>query len=211
MAAGVRCGSAHEAHWAYPSQPSGVYDVKSDVWTVIQGLGVNVQGLRLMAGEKVPAHYHPGRSTAVVGPDNKTLAFFGEVHPRVAAHMNLDKTCYVFEIHLDAFAAQGTKKARGALVLDPLLPIERDFAFLVADKTEGETLLRSVKKAHRQIVSVTLFDVFSGKGVAPGMKSMAIRVKIQPQGASLTDEQIAEMSQAIVAAAQKSCQGTLRT
>jgi phenylalanyl-tRNA synthetase beta chain len=211
MAAGVRCGVHQSPHWAAKTRASSVYDVKADVWAVIEGLGVNVQGLRLTGGEALPAHYHPGRSTVVIGPDNKPIGFFGELHPQVAKVLSLDKVSAIFEIYLDAFAPYALKMPRSPLALNPLLPLERDFAFLVAEKTEVESLIRTAKKADRQIVAVSLFDVFAGKGVEPGWKSVALRIKIQPQGASLTDPEIKTISDAVIAAIEKTCQGKLRT
>ncbi len=210
MAAGVRCGVTHSAHWSTPTKSNTIYDVKADVWALVEGLGLNTQALRL-SQENLPVHYHPGRSAVIIGPNNKSLGYFGELHPQVAKALSLDKVCYVFEVYVDAFTAVAQKKSRSLLTLHPLLPIERDFAFLVEHKTPAEFLFKAAKKADRKIVDVTLFDVFEGKGIEPGYKSIALRVLIQPQEANLTDADIKNISDAIVAAVEKSCQGKLRT
>ena len=211
MAAGVRCGTHHTTHWAAKARIPNVYDVKADVWNVIEGLGLNVQGLRLTKGEHLPAFYHPGRSACVLGPDNKVLGCFGVLHPQVAQALSLDHAPMVFEIHLEAFAPYTLKMPRSLLTLNPLLPVERDFAFLVPERTEVESLLKAAKKADRHIIATTLFDVFEGKGMEPGFKSVAFRVKIQPQGTSLTDRDLKTLCESVVTAIEKTCQGKLRT
>jgi phenylalanyl-tRNA synthetase beta chain len=73
------------------------------------------------------------------------------------------------------------------------------------------TLLKAAKNADKALISdVGIFDLFEGKGVGDGQKSVAIRVTLQPTDKTLTDEEIDRVSAAVVAAVTKATGGTLR-
>jgi phenylalanyl-tRNA synthetase beta chain len=118
-----------------------------------------------------------------------------------------------FEVFLDAVPAPRARsgKARPLLILSPFQPFERDFAFLVDESVAAETLLRAARGVDRKLIAdVRLFDVYRGKGVDPGKKSLAITVVLQPVEATLTDEAIDAFSQKMIAAVEKATGGTLR-
>ena len=87
-------------------------------------------------------------------------------------------------------------------------PVERDFAFVVDREVSAETLLRATRGVDRKLVSdIRLFDVYEGKGLPDGKKSLAIAVTLQPQEATLTDAEIDAFSQRLVAAVAKATGG----
>ncbi len=87
----------------------------------------------------------------------------------------------------------------------------RDFAFVVDEGVEAETLLKAVRGAEKKLVAgVSLFDVYQGKGVAEGRKSLAVEVTLQPREKTLTDEEIEAVSARIIAQVEKATGGTLR-
>jgi phenylalanyl-tRNA synthetase beta chain len=93
---------------------------------------------------------------------------------------------------------------REAYAPPALQPVRRDFAFIVPDKVSAEQLLRAVRGADKTaITSVALFDLFQGRGVPEGMKSLAVEVVLQPAEKSFTDEDLQAISDRIVAAAAK--------
>ena len=78
--------------------------------------------------------------------------------------------------------------------------------------TWAETLLRAARSVDRKLVSeIRLFDVYEGKGLPEGKKSLAISVVLQPQEATLTDSDIEAFSKRLVAAVEKATGGTLRS
>ena len=87
-------------------------------------------------------------------------------------------------------------------------PVERDFAFVVDRDLPAETLLRAARGVDRKLVTeIRLFDVYEGKGLPEGKKSLAIAVVLQPQDATLTDAEIEAFSQKLVAAVEKATGG----
>ena len=169
-----------------------------------------VESLQVTAD--APAWYHPGRS-GVVKQGNKPLAQFGEIHPGILTAMGLTGPAAGFEVFLDAAPAPRARsgKARPLLILSPFQPVERDFAFVVDESVAAETLLRAARGVDKKLIAdVRLFDVYRGKGVDPGKKSLAITVVLQPVEATLTNEAIEAFSQKLIAAAEKATAVTLR-
>ena len=92
------------------------------------------------------------------------------------------------------------------------MPVERDFAFLVDRSVSAAVPLRAARNADKVLVAdVGIFDLFEGKGVEPGKKSVAVRVTLQPTSKTLTDEEIDKVGAAIVAAVGKATGGVLRS
>ncbi len=149
-----------------------------------------------------PGWFHPGRSgTIALGP--KVIAQFGEIHPKVLAAFDIKLPVSGFEIILDALPEPKTK-ARAPFAPSPFQAIERDFAFVVDRNVAAGDLIRAVKNAERVLIdSVSLFDVYEGKGVPEGKKSLAVAVRLQPKDRTLTDAEIEAVAGKIVAAAVK--------
>jgi phenylalanyl-tRNA synthetase beta chain len=117
-----------------------------------------------------------------------------------------------FEVFLDAVPeprSRGT--ARPLPRLSPFMPVARDFAFVVDEDVPAETLLKAARGVDKKLVSeVRLFDLYRGKGLPEGKKSLAIAVTLQPETATLTDAEIEAFSAKLVAAVEKATGGTLR-
>ena len=97
------------------------------------------------------------------------------------------------------------------LELSAFQPVERDFAFLVDDSVAAEALVRAARGADKQLITaVSVFDLYAGKGVEPGKKSLAIAVTLQPRDKTLTDPEIEAVADKIVAQVAKATGGTLR-
>ena len=158
------------------------------------------------------AWYHPGRSgTLALGP--KVIAQFGELHPVILAAFDIKGPASAFEIFLDAIPEPKAKgKARSTFAPSPYPAVDRDFAFVVDSKVTAEDVLKAAKSADRVLIErAELFDVYEGKGVPDGKKSLAISVRLQPRDKTLTDAEIEATAQKIVAAVTKATGGTLRT
>ncbi len=211
VAGGLRAGMTGPRHWAEAPRPVDVFDAKADALAALAECGAPVASLQTYA--EAPAHYHPGRSgTLRLGPKT-VLAAFGELHPRVAADMDVRGPIAGFEVFLDAIPLPKVAggKARPALELAPFQAVVRDFAFIVGDDVAAEALVRAVRGADKAlIVDARVFDLFTGAGVPEGKVSLAIAVTLQPRGATLTEAEIESVSKKIVAAAEKAVGAALR-
>jgi phenylalanyl-tRNA synthetase beta chain len=209
VAAGIRAGEPAR-HWTKANIRPDWIAAKSDAIAALEAAWGEV-GAPVQAA--APAWYHPGRSgTIALGP--KPLAHFGELHPRIIAALDLKGPVAGFEIFLDAIPEAKSRggKARAKLDASDLMPVERDFAFVVDAKIAAQDVVKAARSADRQLIErVDVFDVYEGKGVPEGRKSLAIAVKLQPKERTLTDAEIEAVAQKIVTAVTKATGGTLRT
>jgi phenylalanyl-tRNA synthetase beta chain len=146
-----------------------------------------------------------------LGP--KVLAYFGELHPKIIAAFDLKGPVSAFEVFLDAIPESKAKgKARSLFSPSQFQPVERDFAFVVDASVTAEAVIKAAKTAERDLIErVDIFDVYEGKGVPEGKKSLAISVRLQPKDKTLADAEIETIAGKIVAAVTKATGGTLRT
>jgi phenylalanyl-tRNA synthetase beta chain len=214
-ATGIRTGTARVGgagrHWTGKAEPVGVFDAKADLAALLDSLGYDIDKVQVLP-EPAPWS-HPGRGGRVAqGP--KTLGWFGELHPAWAAAMDIQSAVAAFELDLDALPEPRRKPSRTkpALALSDLMPLSRDFAFVVDRTVPAATILRAARGADKALIAdATVFDVFEGAHVGEGKKSVAIEVTLQPVDRTLTDEEIENVSAAIVAAVTKTTGGVLRT
>ncbi|MBG6199585.1 phenylalanyl-tRNA synthetase beta chain [Labrenzia sp. EL_13] len=215
VAAGVRRGTAKlqgaSRHWSGSSTGVDVYDAKADAEAALAAIGAPVE--KLQVHTDAPGTFHPGRSGCLkLGPKN-ALAVFGEIHPRTLAELDLEGPLVAFEIYLDALPQPKTKggRSKGALNASHLMPVRRDFAFLVGKDVKAEVLLKAARGAEKTLIAdVTLFDIYVGQGVPDDQKSVAIDVLLQPRQKTLTDEEIDAVAKKIIANVEKATGGTLR-
>ena len=199
-AAILLAGEARGRDWrSGPATRPDAHDAKAEALAALAALGVPVQRLQVAA----PANgwWHPGRAGRLV-LGKAVLADFGIIHPRVSAQFDVKGPVAAVELYLDALPPRSRKT--GAYAPSPLLPLSRDFAFVVDETLPADSLLRAVAGADKALISsVSLFDRYSGPGVAPGKLSLAVEVTLQPTVATLTEADIEAVSAKVVAAAAK--------
>jgi phenylalanyl-tRNA synthetase beta chain len=198
-------------HWSSRAEPVDVFDAKADAFAVLAAAGAPMQALQVIPGG--PAWFHPGRSgTIQIGPQN-ILGHFGELHPRAIAALKAEGPLVAFEVILDKIPEPKAKatRAKPLLELSPFQPVERDFAFVVEISVKAADIVRAAQNVDKKlIVGVTVFDVYEGKGIEPGKKSIAIAVTMQPRDKTMTDAEIDALGAKIVAEVAKKTGGALR-
>jgi phenylalanyl-tRNA synthetase beta chain len=182
-----------------------LFDLKGDLFALLEELNAPVGSLQLAQGQTSP-WWHPGRSARVQLGPKQVLAEFGELHPSLLKAMDVDGPVYGFELVLENVPEPKRKatKTRPALELSPLMPLSRDFAFLVDAAKPAADLVRAVAGADKALIAeARVFDVYEGPGVPDGQRSIAVEVRIQPREKTLTEAEIEAVSAKVVAAAEK--------
>ena len=209
VAAGVRYTVAGR-HWT-GTRDADLFDAKADALAALDAAGAPVGSLQ--AAPEARAWWHPGRSGVLrLGPKN-VLAEFGELHPGILKTLGIEGRVIGFEVVLDAVPQPKKQalKARPPLVRSELMPVSRDFAFLMDDTVAAQDVIRAVRGADKTLISdVQIFDLYRGKGVPDGQVSMALEVTLQPTEKTLTDKEIEAVAASIVAAVEKATGGSLR-
>ncbi|NVO26443.1 phenylalanine--tRNA ligase subunit beta [Donghicola sp. C2-DW-16] len=206
---GVLIGRTGPKNTHGSSRPVDVFDAKADVEAILAAIGApaKVQIMRDTA-----EWFHPGRSGRICLGPKKTLAVFGELHPKVLDAMDVKGPAVAFtiwpaEIPLPRKAAT----TRPALKVSDLQAVERDFAFVVDANVEALTLVNAAAGADKALIEeVRVFDEFIGGSLGEGKKSLAITVRLQPTEATLNDKDLEAISAKIIEKVQKATGATLR-
>ena len=159
-----------------------------------------------------PGFIPAASGTIQIGPQNM-LGHFGELHPRALKALDAEGPLVAFEVILERIPEPKAKptRAKPMLELSAFQPVTRDFAFVVDRAVKAADIVRAAQNADKKLITgVTVFDVYEGKGIEPGKKSIAIAVTIQPREKTMTDEEIEALAGKIVAEVTKRTGGTLR-
>jgi phenylalanyl-tRNA synthetase beta chain len=214
-AAGIRKGTASVRgagrHWSGGATSVDTFDAKSDAMALLATLGVPTGGLQIVSGGS--SAFHPGRSATLRFGPKTIVGTFGELHPRVLEALDVDGPLVGFEVILDDIPAPKSKptKAKARLDLAELMPLQRDFAFIVDRAVEAGDIVKAALGADRSLISdIVVFDVYAGQGVPDGKKSVAIAATIQPRDHTLTDAEIEVIASKIIADVVKKTGAALR-
>jgi phenylalanyl-tRNA synthetase beta chain len=213
-ASGVRHGLASSQglgrHWS-GSAAADALDSKADAFAVLSAAGAPMQALQIVPGGA--GWLHPGRSgTIQIGPQN-VLGYFGELHPRTLEALGAGGPLLAFEVILDRIpdAKQRPTRAKPVLEISAFQPVSRDFAFIVDRTVKAGDIVRAAQGVDRKLITtVTVFDVYEGKGIDDGKKSVAIAVTMQPREKTMTDQEIEAVAAKIVTEVNKKTGGVLR-
>lgn len=211
VASGVRHMELGDRNWLSKdsSRPVSAYDAKADALAVLEACGMNASKVQITTD--APGYYHPGRSATLrQGPT--VIGWFGELHPSALEVLDIKGPACGFEVFMNAIAAsKKTGTAKPLLKPLPFQPLRRDFAFIVDADVSAESILKLAQGSQKDLIErVDVFDVYAGKGIEPGKKSIAITVMLQPREKTLTDAEIEGISNSIVKAVADKTGATLR-
>lgn len=200
---GVVCGLASDESWDNASRAVDFFDIKADVENLL-----NCAGVVNYRFESASHHaLHPGQSAAIYVAD-RLLGYIGAVHPQFEKMLGLNGRCFVFELEI---AALGSKNLPKAQEISKFPANRRDIAIVVDDdKVVGEIMDCIEKFGENQLVGLNLFDVYTGKGIAHGKKSLAISLILQDKSKTLQESDIQATVDSILAALSQEFDAFLR-
>ena len=203
--AGAITGRRHAHIWNQSNDMVDFYDAKG----IIEELFADLRITRYTV--EAGTHYamHPGK-TALFKKGRDVLATIGEVHPAVLAAYGITKPVYIFELDAKTVMKYMAKDFKYKAL--PKYPaINRDLAMLVALDINSADIEKAMTKAAGQnLVQITLFDVYTGKQVEAGKKSLAFALTFQSNDKTLTDAEVNTAIEKIIAKLQKDFNADLR-
>ncbi|MDH2919179.1 MAG: phenylalanine--tRNA ligase subunit beta, partial [Sideroxydans sp.] len=190
---GLAYGTQQTEQWGITARTVDFYDVKADVEALFSTLA-----LRFVAAQH-PA-LHPGRSAQIfVG--ERAIGWLGELHPHTQQQYDLPLAPVWFELDLEVLL---TSRVPRLADIAKFLPVRRDLAVVVDETVNAAALLDAMIATHAPLVhEIALFDVYRGKGLENGKKSLAFRVLVQDTQKNLTDAEIETSIAVLVAALQQ--------
>ncbi|MDH2326513.1 phenylalanine--tRNA ligase subunit beta [Cereibacter sp. SYSU M97828] len=210
LATGLLVGASAQRDTYGSRRALDVFDAKADAEAVLAAIGAPA---KVQVSRKVAGWWHPGRS-GVIGLGPNAMATFGEVHPRILNALDVKGPAVAFTIQIANIPLPKVKTpTRPALKISDLQAVERDFAFVVDAGTEALALVNAAAGADKALIeSVRVFDQFASEAQkAEGKKSLAITVRLQPEGKTLTDKDIEAVSAKIVEKVAKATGAALRS
>ena len=203
--AGAITGRRQLQGWNQSNDLVDFYDAKGIVENLLQE--VRVSRYTVEAG----THYamHPGK-TALFKKGRDVIATVGEVHPSVLAAYGITKPVYIFELDVDTVMKYMAKDLKHKAL--PKYPAtSRDLAMLVdVDICAADIEKAMTKAAGQNLTQITLFDVYTGKQVEEGKKSLAFSLTFQSNDKTLTDAEIDPAIEKIIEKLQKDFNANLR-
>ena len=198
--AGLGYGGAFPEQWGAPARNVDFFDIKADLEFLLAPAVARFE-------KAVHPALHPGRSARVV-VDGKAIGFVGELHPQWLQKYDLPLAPVVFELDLDAVKSAALPQY---VEVSRQPPAIRDLAIVVDQELQLQLLIDGLTANRPALVQdVGLFDVYTGKGVAPGKKSLAFRIVMQDTQRTLQDAEVDAAMQQLVAYLQQAFAAQLR-
>jgi phenylalanyl-tRNA synthetase beta chain len=183
MLSGLVSGSAYAEQWAEPARKVDFFDIKADVEAMFALTGAPVQ---FAAGKQVALH--PGQTAKILTAQNEHIGWLGMLHPNLEKQLGFDSQVFLFELDQD-------------LLLDKQIPVfkplskypsvRRDIALIVKDAVTADQIISCIKQCGEQsLQDVAIFDIYRGKGVEEGCKSVALSLILQDYAQTLKDSEI---------------------
>jgi phenylalanyl-tRNA synthetase beta chain len=187
-------GLRYEDRWHSKDLHADFYDLKGCVESILDGLGIPRPSFRSGIDEPF---LHPGKSCGIFARE-ENIGFMGEVHPAVLARMDLIGPIVLCELDTDRLSALYSAKT-GFRAIPRFPSSSRDVAFLIPSEREAKELLLPAEEFLEELLEkVQIFDIYEGKNLPVGMKSVGLRFSYRSADRTLTDDEVNEIHGRIV-------------
>lgn len=205
---GIMAGERFPEAWEGGRAAVDFYDLKGIVETMLEAVGL------LADASFAPADLpflHPALSAVLLIGETR-VGFLGRLHPSTAATWDIKEEPYIFEFNLDLMTTPAKRSACQFRELQRYPFVERDISLLIDKGVSADAIMKAITEAGGDLVrGVHIFDSYSGKGIAPEKKSMAFSIRFSSPDRTLTDEEVTEHFERIVAALSKAFNALLRS
>ena len=201
----VMSGKRNALSWNTSKENMDFYDMKGVLEGLMESLGVKDYELTL----ETEPYMHPGKSCAIVY-GGKVIGYMGEIHPTVADNFDVPEATYVLEMEIAPLVEAATAIPQYTHL--PKFPsMSRDIA-VVVPKEVSNAELEGVIRAHagELLQAVRIFDIYTGKQVAEGCKSLAFNLTYQAADRTLTDAEVDASMKKVIAEVGEAYKAKLR-
>lgn len=204
MLGGVITGPQNDEHWSMESKTVDFFDLKGDLEAI---LGLTVATSEFSFKRATHSALHPGQCAEILRND-RVIGHIGAIHPSLEKPFGLNGKTIVFELELDALLHANLPLAQA---VSKFPANRRDIAVVVDECVSAGDIMKVIRKVgENQLVGINLFDVYLGKGVEPGKKSLAIALTLQDTTRTLEEKEIAETVDSVVSALKSEFNASLR-
>ncbi len=204
--AGLVTGARNPETWCSARDLSDFYDAKGILENLLYEL--NIRDISWLSENPEP-YYHPGKACRIMS--GKTLiGSLGEIHPKVQASYDLERSVYCFELDFESLLGISSKSP--AIVPPSRYPdTVRDLALLAPVDVSAGQMIDSIKSMRiKELEELGVFDLYQGDKIPAGFKSIALRLRYRSADRTLTDEEVASIHQKVVDAVVKKLNVSVR-
>ncbi|XQW86599.1 phenylalanine--tRNA ligase subunit beta [Thalassotalea piscium] len=192
LLSGVISGSREDEHWSMEKVAADFYDIKADVEALLS-LTADESSFEFSASEI--SALHPGQ-TAAIHRNGNLVGYVGSLHPELERKLGLNGRTLIFELLLSEIS---TRKIPEASDISRFPSNRRDIAVVVEDKIDAKKVLQLIEKVGGNfLIDLNLFDVYTGNGIEPGFKSLAIAMILQDNEKTLEEKDITDVVNRVV-------------
>ncbi len=193
--AAVWCGARHPDNWAWPKAQADLFDLKGVLEQILSGIGI--KEWRLELGAPKDPFYTAGTSVRIFKGDS-LLGTMGQIDSSVAEAFDIKGKIFAFDLSFDALLKASTEEKRFR-PLPKYPPVERDIAVIVSEDVPAADLLALIQEQKVAILEdLKIFDVYTGKPIPKGHKSIGLRFKYRALDHTLSDEEVASVHTPLV-------------
>ena len=195
MLAGLWSGSRFSPSWHTSELDTDFFDLKGVVESLLQQLDVQQVDFARLPDDDC-TYTRPGVSARIQAQETE-IGLLGEIHPQALRRFDLKRTAYIFELNLDRLLPLIPDKKSSRPI--PKFPaVARDATLIVDRLIESGKILQCVDQMNEELIeAVQLFDVFEGKPIPKGRKSISFRIVYRSSTRTLEDEEINRLHQKI--------------
>nr|HDN00834.1 phenylalanine--tRNA ligase subunit beta [Deltaproteobacteria bacterium] len=205
---GLYTGARYPESWSWPSEQVDLFDLKGVLQGLFQALGIS--GWKTLLKNADVPFYLQGTSASIVCKENQVLGSFGQIDPDVLEFWDIDGPVFIFELSFTALETAASKQ----LKFTPLAKypaVERDIAVIVPDRLSAQDLLEYISSQGLDLLEeVRIFDVYRGKPVPEGSKSIGMRFTYRAFDHTLSDREVSEVHDPVVSSILQSFKASLR-
>ena len=204
MLAGIIAGNKSDVHWDVEDEQVDFFDIKGDVESVLSMSGI-AQTVDFVRCEH--SALHPGQA-AEIKLGEHVIGWVGAIHPKFEKLLGLNGRTFVFELFINQISQS---KLPIAQTISKYPANRRDIAIIVDESTSVGDIHRYVENIGvNQLVDLNLFDVYRGKGIEPGKKSLALSLTLQDTDKTLEEADIQNAVDEVVAGLELQFRAALR-
>ena len=194
--AGVMTGRRYPKSWGRAKEMLDFYDAKGVAENALDSLGL-AEGAIYQRGVP-PKFLHPGKFAYVLYEGSR-IGFVGELHPDVVAKWDIEQDVYVFELHFELLAELNLTREHRHKEYSKYPFVTRDISILLKDNIPLVEVEKVISDAGEEMLDdVIVFDVYQGKGIPDGQKSLGIALRFSREDRTLTDEEVTAAQQNIL-------------
>jgi phenylalanyl-tRNA synthetase beta chain len=183
MLSGLVSGSAYAEQWAKPARKVDFFDIKADVEAMFALACAPVQ---FAAGKQVALH--PGQTAEILTAQGEHIGWLGMLHPNLEKQLGFDRQVFLFELDQDLLLE---KQIPVFKPLSKYPSVRRDLALIVKDAVTADQIISCIKQCgEHSLQDIAIFDIYRGKGVEEGCKSVALSLILQDYAQTLKDSEI---------------------